>query len=216
MRKHSPRVEAWIYTVINPIIDSLRIERNFLEKHNWTCRYYSKKVEYINPIKAYLDYTSLPNYDDFLLANPQLKEPLERHDELLKELDSKCVRAFEYLMENEEFQNRVLDLLKKYTQNYSDRDYPGGAVSQQDFSKLIAQHIINTVKELPEYHTSSFFWSLYGNSLVSEFRIHEVFTQLDRAGEELYLHDQILLKTLEGLRFELCEKYDIPAAPVPA
>lgn len=41
-KKGTRRIEAWIYTVINPLIEALRIEKSFLRDKNWTWRYFTK------------------------------------------------------------------------------------------------------------------------------------------------------------------------------
>lgn len=38
---------------------------------------------------------------------------------------------------------------------------------------------------------------------------------LVEAGQKLEKYDGVLIKKLEDLRFELCQKYDVPAAPIP-
>lgn len=69
-KKGSLRVESWVYSVINPLIESFNIEESFLKKKNWTWRYWSRSLEFIYPIKEYLDAHFWPNYEDFLRANP--------------------------------------------------------------------------------------------------------------------------------------------------
>ncbi|MGH9432455.1 MAG: hypothetical protein ACRD3T_13020, partial [Terriglobia bacterium] len=58
---HSKRVEAWIYTVVNPLIESLRREAFLFEKGNLSWRWYSRRCEYIRPVVEYIDYEHRPN-----------------------------------------------------------------------------------------------------------------------------------------------------------
>jgi hypothetical protein len=214
-QKGSLRVAAWIHTVINPLIEALQIERGFLEKHNWTWRYYNNTLEFIKPLRNYLNPPSWPNLDDLLRANPSLNEPLQSHDKLLSQLKDNCQKAFQFLQESIDFQEKVDNLLKQYREEYKEKGYPGGAGPEGDFSKLVAERIINKIEEMPPYYTDSFFLSLYGKALLSEFRVGKIFEVLDASGAQLNLHDQSLIRILEDLRFELCEKYDVPAAPAP-
>jgi hypothetical protein len=39
LKKGSRRVGAWVYSVINPLIEALKVEKSFLKDKNWTWRY---------------------------------------------------------------------------------------------------------------------------------------------------------------------------------
>jgi len=54
-KKGTRRIEAWIYTVITPLIEALKIEKSFLKDKNWTWRYYTKNLEFILPLEGYVD-----------------------------------------------------------------------------------------------------------------------------------------------------------------
>lgn len=213
-KKGSARVAAWVHTVINLLIEALRIEKNFLKDHNWTWRYSSGKLEFIHPVQRYLDYASLPNFEDFLRANPKFQKLFDRHDQLLEKLDKECRQALQSLNTSQLFRENVQRLLSEYITSGTGEGYPGGAVPEKDFHKLIAQYIINNIKEFPGHYTIWKFWGRFGEDLL-EFRTGEVFQRLDETGEYMEHHDEMLIKKLEDLRFEFCQKYDIPAAPLP-
>ncbi len=63
--RYSQRVGAWMVSVVNPAIDSLRREAELLAKGNISWRYFSKQCEYIRPIRQYIEGNYRPNYDDF-------------------------------------------------------------------------------------------------------------------------------------------------------
>jgi len=65
-RKQSRRVAAWIYVVINPIIDSLQRELSFLNSGNLTWRSRTNQCELIKTIQEYVDPGQWPNYQVFL------------------------------------------------------------------------------------------------------------------------------------------------------
>lgn len=88
----------------------------------------------------------------------------------------------------------------------------GGAVPEGDFDKLIAQYVVNQIKELPSHYTTSKFWARFGRDFF-EFRAGKEFEKLDLSGEELAKHDERLLAKLDDLRSTLSEEYDVPPAP---
>lgn len=214
LKKGTRRVEAWIYTVINPLIEALKVEKSFLKDKNWTWRFQIKDLEFILPFEKYVDSASLPNFEDFLKANPQIGRRRRKHDNLRVELSENCEISFKYLIALGPFQNQIRSSLSEYQKENSAREYPGGAISKKDFDKLIAQYIVNCIKELPGHYTTSEFWSQFRDKFL-KFRNSGVFKKLDASGEQMENEGDLSLRTLENLRSNLCEKYDIPAAPIP-
>jgi len=212
-RKGTRRVEAWVYTVINPLIEALRVEKSFLRDKNWTWRYETKDLEFILSLERYINSSSLPNFEDFVKAKPQLARKTKNHDDLRVTLSENCQMAFDYLVAEKAFQGKVKSALTTYEKGNPAEGYPGGAVPREHFRKLIAQYIVNWIKELPSHYSSSKFWSRFGNEFF-QFRTGEAFEKLDTSGEQFENEDEIFLKALENLRSNLVEKYDIPAAPI--
>lgn len=213
LKKGPRRVEAWIYTVINPLIEALNVEKSFLKDKNWTWRYYTKSLEFILPLEKYVDSPSLPNFEDFLKANPRIKQERKEHDDLRIALSENCGTAFNHLIALDPFQDKVKLSLSIYKKENPTGEYPGGAIPEKAFDKLVAQYIVNSIKELPGHYTTSKFWLRFGDEFL-RFRASEVFEDLDTSGDELEKDDERLLITLENLRSNLRKEYDIPAAPV--
>jgi hypothetical protein len=212
-KKGTRRVEAWIYTVINPLIEALKVEKSFLKEKNWTWRYQTRSLEFILPLEKYVDLASLPNFSDFLKANPQIERKRKKHEDLFVVLSENCQIAFNHLVALETFQDKVKSALTAYERENPGEGFLGGAVPGKDFDKLFAQYIVNWIKELPGHYTTAKFWSKFGGEFL-QFRTHDVFDKLDASGELLEKEDERLSKTLEDLRSDLVETYDIPAAPV--
>lgn len=204
--KGSRRVEAWIYTVINPFIEALKIEKSFLNEKNWTWRYETKSLEFILPLENYIDSASLPNFEQFLKAYPNVERSRKKHEDLRAALSENCEVAFNNLIAVKAFHEKVRSSRSAYG------EYPGGAVPEGDFDKLIAQYVVNRIKELPSHYTTSKFWARFGREFF-EFRSGKEFEKLDISGEELAKHDERLLAKLDDLRATLSEEYDVPPAP---
>ncbi|MBI3605331.1 MAG: hypothetical protein HY202_04815 [Nitrospirae bacterium] len=212
VKKGARRVEAWIYTVINPLIESLKIESTFLEDKNWTYRYTTNNLEFIFPLEQYLGSAFLPNFEDFLKAHPRIEQRRKKHEDLRAALSEHCRLVFNHLIDLQDFENKVNSSLKRY-EHESQQEYPGGAVPRGDFKKLVAQYVLNQIKELPEHYTTSKFWSSFGREFL-EFRAYTGFGELETSGDRLKEEDDSLVSALEKLRFRLCKEYDVPAAPV--
>lgn len=203
----SRRVAAWVYTVINPLIEALKVEKSFLKEKNWTWRYETKNLEFILPLEGYIDSASLPNFEGFLKAYPEVERKRKKHEEFRVALSENCRIAFDYLIELKTFQDKVSSSCSTYG------EYPGGTVSERDFAKLIAQYIVNHIKDLPGYYTTSKFWARYEHEF-SQFRTGKEFEKLESAGKQLENNDEKLLARLKDLRSTLCKQYDVPDAPI--
>src|SRR5438270_10126280 len=113
---HSKRVQAWVYAILNPLIESLEREVFLLAKGNLSWRFYSKKCEYIRPISEYIEASQRPNYEDFLSdpLNPNFPGMFENHDRALSEVESKAAEFADNLMQDKEFQAEVNRSLEEY------------------------------------------------------------------------------------------------------
>lgn len=206
LRKGSRRVEAWVYTVINPLIEALKIEIAFLQEKNWTWSYETKDLDFILPLERYIDSASLPNLEDFLKVYPSMGQEWKNHEDLRRTLSENCLIAFNRLIALRTFKKKVESSCSIFG------EYPGGAVPKMDFDNLIAKYVVNQVKDLPEHYTTSNFWARFGHEFF-EFRIRKEFEKLDLSGKQLEEHDDHLLMKLKDLRSTLCEEYDVPHAP---
>ncbi len=64
-KTQSRRVAAWIYAVINPIVDALDREIRILDTENLTWRSNLGRCESIHSIQEYVDVGQWPNFQDF-------------------------------------------------------------------------------------------------------------------------------------------------------
>jgi hypothetical protein len=207
------RVKAWIYSVINPILDGLAIEAGFLEKGNWTFRRYNRDLEFIRPIPNFVTYQSRPNWDDFTLSNPAAMEKIDRRDDQRKELRDACRAAFDSLVAKPDFVEKVDECFRVF-----EVEAPGEtsrlthpAVKPHE---VIAELVVNNRAGVPD-HTGIYpFWSRFREELM-RFRAGVEFDNADQAGLELRKRSEDLSLELSKTRSDLAAEYDVPWAPYP-
>ena len=214
--QHSRRVQAWVYAIMNPLIESLRRETRLLGEGNLSWRAYSKRCEYIRPIPEYIESSQWPNYVDFLAdqVNAGFRERFERHDHQVCDVESTASRFFIGLTDSDEFQKQVEDALQKYlAAARGNPQYPDlGTI--RDLARVVAENLINRADHLPPHYMTHKFWEDYRGRF-SHYHNPPSFQELDQAAIALHESSKNLLSDLEGHRRDLCVTYDIPAAPIP-
>ena len=211
---HPRRVAAWIYTVINPIVDSLERELSLLDSGDlgWTSR--RRQSETIKTIQEYVDPTQWPNYKDFLAEHPKstVRTGFKQHDLRLNELNMAASSVFDWMISARNFRDNFASAIDQYAnalQGQQLRD------SSNEFLKEAAQDVINNSRKLPSHYVMSAFWNFTGKDLLI-FREVPEFLPVLRAKETLTQVSARLSKILEAYRLSLSRNYDVPAAPVPS
>jgi hypothetical protein len=206
------RAKAWVYSVINPLLEGLKIEASFLSRGNWTFRHHNGDLEFIRPAASYVDFQSRPNWEDFVASNPLAKQELDARDLRREELRHRCEAALNYLDHVAEFRHRVSDCLSRYKADSPAAYFPGGAVPEDKFYGFVAARLINNTHDVPEHYSDHAFWARFRDDLM-QFRKGEVFERADEAGRELEKSNTDLSAELAKVRRDLATKYDIPWAP---
>ena len=213
---HSKRVEAWVYAIMNPLIESLGREIRLLSEGNLSWRSYSKRCEYIRPIREYIEISQWPNYEDFLAdnLNPGFKERFERHDHQVSEAESAAARLFIGLTDSNEFQKQVKDSLEEYESAARGKpQYPDLSSIGENLRNVVAELLVNRTQLLPSHYMTHKFWQDYRG----RFEHHKQspsFQELDVASATLQGSSKNLVSDLENHRHLLCVTFDIPAAPI--
>lgn len=218
--RHSRRVAAWIYTVINPIIDAIRSETELLGKGDLTWRSHSKRFEHIRPVRQYIDAHYLPNFEDFLADNPEFAGRFETHDNGVSAAEEQARRFYEIITASPIF----IEQVKRTAQEYESKVDPSSPYTPSlqpmadDLPKYVAENLINTAGALPQHYTIHKFWELYGQefrSHISDFETYkdrQSFKALEQAVRKLSTVSTALRGDLEKYRLHLCRKFDLPAA----
>jgi hypothetical protein len=217
-RKQSRRIAAWIYVVINPIIDSLGRELSFLNSANLTWRVRTGQCEIIKTVQEYVDPGQWPNFQVFVVEykNSPLLAGFKQHDSNLEAVNTAAKNANLWLINSNMFIEMFEASLKQYE---SQRSSIGPAAQslvdmKQSVREEAAQHVINNVPTLPSHYVISSFWNFSSKNFLA-LRTAAEFQPLHRSTEKLLETSAKLKQVLEVFRLTLSREYDVPAAPVP-
>jgi hypothetical protein len=215
----SPRVQSWIYEVLNPLFESLEIELGFLTRRNTTWSFYSRELEYLRPASRYLSLEGRHILRDYAMENPEILERIRAHDDLLARLTKAASHAFDELT-TEAFRGLVDDAVIQFLDGASsdhditaDPRYPGGAYRRAQVPDLVAEHVINSVDDLPSRYADRVFWQQHRDRFRA-LGTGRAFEQLQAVLDKLVELDTEFRDWIVEVSLELCRTYDVPAAPL--
>jgi hypothetical protein len=220
----SNRVQAWVYTILNPVIEHLRRELRLLEKGNLSWRFYSRKCEYVRSVCEYIDNDQLPNFEDFLAdrLNEGFRSTIDVHDSAVSGVETSAGTFFDGLLRSSLFLNEVKKAFEEYqSQAHGKPLYPDPDSIERDLPKYVAEYLINRIELLPSHYLTHKFWEEFRNRFelsaadFDPYRQRESFALFQRSLQGLRAISTELLAAMEVHRFSLCSTYDIPAAPLP-
>lgn len=210
MRRGRERRKAWIYSVINPILEGLSIEAAFLAKGNWTFRRYNRDLEFIRPVPMLVGYKDRPNLEDFTGSNPRAKKEIKRRDAKREKLGDACRVAFDSLAGNPDFERKVTECFQAVeaeTPGATNRFVHSAVMAHE----VVAEAVVNN-GGVPDHAGFYPFWSRFRDEFL-RFRVGIKFENADQAGSDLRKNNDALFSELSQLRTALAEEYDIPWAP---
>jgi len=222
--QHSKRVEAWVYAVLNPVIESLQREIFLLSKGNLSWRFYSKKCEYIHPIRDYVGLAQRPNYEDFLgdPLNTGFAEQCAAHDRALAEVELKASQFSNGLIHADLFVKQMDESLEEYRLLARTNPlYRYDESLKGTLPRAIAELLVNRIEALPEHYGTAKFWNNYRNKFdvaveeLEPYGERQAFQALVQVREALKELADKLLHDMNAHRQLLCRTFDIPAAPIP-
>src|SRR5437016_3870306 len=113
-KKQYRRVAAWIYTVINPVIESLQRELKLLDSENLTWRWSSGRCEFIRLIQEYVDVKQWPNYSDYQAEYTIFLKNFEEHDADLRSVNVEAKKLCDWMLSWNEFSSSIEERLGAY------------------------------------------------------------------------------------------------------
>jgi hypothetical protein len=212
------RVAAWMYSVINPTIESLEREVTLLLVGNITWRYHTGQCELIRPIQEYVDPSQVPNLQDFAAeyADSPLMIGFREHDTSVAALNRAAQELFSTLVSSEMYVASVEATLDTYE---SQRGSLGPQApilthTRKEVPKLAAEYLINNAQSLPSHYLIAAYWNSFGKDLLARRSLPE-FQSIHRSRERLAESSSSLKDSLERERLILSRRFDVPAAPIP-
>jgi hypothetical protein len=216
-KKQVRRVAAWIYAVINPIIDCLERELALLESGNLTWRPHTGRCEMIRSMQEYVDSTQWPNYQTFLAEHPNsvFIPAFTQHDSEVLKLEVVAQLLFKQLLSSPEFLAAVNEAVNGYESQKASLgpQAPTLTHTRGEIPKMAAEYLVNNLQALPSHYLISAFWNSTGKSLIA-FRNNPEFAPLHRSEGRLSEISAKAKVALESYHLDLSRSYDVPAAPV--
>jgi hypothetical protein len=211
--RHSQRVAAWIYTVLNQLVDAIRNETQLLEKGNISWRCHSRRSEYIRPIQDYIEAHYLPNFEDFLAENPEFAGKFEEHDNALCGTEEQAGKSHDFLVASSLLSGEVGQALKEYesTIDPSSPHTPSLDSMKNALPRYVAENLINNIDTMPPHYTMHAFWARFGRTF-DGYKQRASFQELNTAMQSLKQTSAKLRQDLEAYRLRFCREFDLPAA----
>ncbi len=210
-----PRIiRSWFDTVINPILENLKLEEKLLVQRNWTWRVPPSHLESIRSIVESAWQVSVDNLEQLITFYPNVEDLIERHDQEESELEDACRALHEALSTS----SAIKEAYGKAKQDDALTEQ-GTAVnsvlhgSDDQHLDLLAQYIVNNAEELPNYYVHSSVWNKYRSEFLSSLEdpaISPLRNAAVQAGEKLLGTVNELSALLKEIRSRLSLQFDVP------
>lgn len=224
-----PRVaNAWVQTVLNPLIGTLRQEASDLENERWGLDMY--RPDTLNCVTVILNTYKSLNAEQFFMGYKDLFDQVQIHDEkarlLIAEVE-KCHRLMSHSFQMNGLYENVtsVDLLTPLAKDSPENTYKFRECKERaDFvkilfsdddpvrnSRILVQCMING-SLLGNDYTFEPLWRLHEQKFLSErdSLYRNEMSWIRTATAEVLTETNILLALLETERINLCRKYGLP------
>lgn len=196
------RVEAWIYTAINPVVEALRDQAAALREGYLGWRGGPGYSLVVRPVRERLAYQHLPNLDDLLDEHPELQAKLLRHDELAVRLGHLAASRHRQMLGDAGFRARADAAFALVSP---------GARAPESLLNAIADLLINHAGDL-DAHSEMREVSARDPALLRDLARYAKDAELAKAALELASYSEELSQRFRDLRRALCREFDLPAA----
>jgi hypothetical protein len=211
-------IRAWFDTVVNPLLEALRVEWDCLERNDWTWNHWRGALESIRPIDRHLDYAVLANLRQFYRLNRDIYEVADNHDNLVSQLWNECATLQSLLEGSEELRALYVEatLPENLAAIKSDlNSLFGSSSSEQERLAILSEYIVNNRGDLPDYYTVAPLWNAWRDRLLALRRnatpsITVHFEQAINTATKLKNLVEQLIGLLEDRRETLSIDNDVP------
>jgi hypothetical protein len=215
-RPYGPNiVRAWFDTVFHYILSGLETERGFLCHRNWTFRHHNRTLEYIAPVPKYVPVAAVENLEQFISFFPHAGMLINRHDTCVERLQESCASYADAIVRNTDFL-AAFKLAERESPKVLKRDFGanfGAYSSEEDFKKILAEHLVNNIDSLFSYYATAALWKHFGQTFagaVKGRKLSLLCEAVDRAGCDLIEAGDELAGSMKKIRSELSLEFDVP------
>lgn len=194
-RPNRDQVRAWLNTVIDPLLRSLRVEREFLSRPSWTFRPFIEDFEYLTPTANVFGTIYRANADQLARYVRRFGDLRERHDRALDALRTACRAAFDDVVRHDQLQALV-----------------AGWPSEE--AAAVASYVVNGVRTLPSHYTRSAEWNRRAPEFLAVRKLDELsgrFTAVDESGRAVALVVEEFIDFLSRQQADLADAHGLPA-----
>jgi hypothetical protein len=193
-RASKEQAAAWLSTVIAPMADALRVEREFVSRKRWSFRQGTRDFEYMMETDRMVAYPFVPNLVQLLKHERQLATLCRAHDSALHELRPACQGLFDRILQSVDF--------RRLTTEASPADVP-----------YFAEYIVNGLRDLSYGMTHLEYWKHRGIDFINlrdGSDLREPARRVDSAGRNLDLAVKKLRTEIERLQQDLADEFLLP------
>ena len=210
-------VRAWFDTVFHYALRGLEHERSFLERRNWTYRFHLDALEYLAPLAEHLPGSARDNLEQFLSFFPDMSALIGDHDRETARLARACSELHAAILASPSFE-RVFSEVEAEAPAALGGDFSshfGAFSTKEQFKGLLAEYVVDNVRENPGYYTTARLWKHYHErffSVLSEPGLASHRQAADGCGQALLTAVVKLASRLKESRSDLSLKFDVPIA----
>lgn len=214
----SARAESWVHGVLNPLLDTLPVEVALLERGNVTFNCDTGGLRHIRRIEDSLTASARHVLRDLRRANRDAEEPIRNRDVAMNDVATAARAAFDELTQRSAFRDAVTILAEPCAEPAASlpgvAPTPRVAVDAERLVRAVGEFVVNRRGRMSDFESGfAQVWNHEGERLL-DFRAGERFAQADEATTLLLERDRRLIQWLQDKSFELCERFDISAAPM--
>lgn len=210
-RARSRRAEGWVHGVLNPLIDLMTSEIARLDRGAIAFHLDRRDLAFIRTVPESLLPSGRHLLRDFLAAHPDARQPLDARDSRVAPLAESARAAFDELTGDARFRALVIPFRRAAT----DPRLPPPSAEEDDRAvRVVASLVVNRRSDVSASDTDLHACCIGALTSAGTFRHLPAVRALDTATSALRSADADLLRWMEGKSTELCERYDIPAAPI--
>jgi hypothetical protein len=210
-------VRAWFDTVFHYAVRGLERERGFLERRNWTYRFHLDGLEYLAPLAEHLPGSARENLEQLLSFFPDINVLIGDHDRETARLARACVEFHAAILASPLF-DEVFDSVEAEAPAVLGGEFSshfGAFSTQEQFRGLLAEYLVNNVRENPGYYTTARLWKQYHErffSALDEPGLAPLRQAADECGQALVEAVAGLAGELKVIRSKLSLDFDVPIA----